>query len=222
MKHSLIFTLIITTLILTGCIKINTSLKINADGSSDVTLVYGVDKQLAAMDKDFSLEEFTTEAEANGYKVKKFEDDRFVGYKLTSHYETLAELSKKLDYNGLSIKVEEDKGFFKTKYIVTGNINLSDMTENNNNGFEQQFAESFMRQMDLKFSLTLPQKAGKNNASEVKDDGKTLIWELKVNSENKLEVQYEKMNILNISFIIGVIIGIFAIVGVARRKMLKA
>lgn len=218
MKHKLIFSLIISSLILTGCIKFNTSVKINADGSSDVTLVYGMDKQLAFMDEQFSLEDSKSEAEAEGYKVVEYQDDRFIGYKLTRHFETLAELSKQIDADGMAIEVVEDPGFFKNKYTITGSFDLSGMTGDNSNEFDQRFAEAFIRQMDLKFSLSLPKEAGENNASKVKDDGKTLIWNLAASNENIIEVEYEKMNYVNISLLLGITIVVLAGVAIVVRK----
>ncbi|MDE3839337.1 hypothetical protein C0966_08210 [Bacillus methanolicus] len=213
----------IFTILLTGCVKFNTTLKIHSDGSSDLTIIYGIDKQVASIDGTMtkSMEETKKEAETRGFKVVNFKDDKYIGLKLEKHFDTYEDLAKKEDMRLFDLKVEEKKGFFKNKYSISGNFDFTGMMDDaGTEEFDQQMASSMMSQMDLNFTLVLPTKVGENNASEIKDDGKTLVWEFLPNVNNDIEFEFEKVNYLNIGLLIfgGIILAVVIFVFIKRKR----
>jgi hypothetical protein len=233
-KSLLILFFIFLSLITTGCVKMHNTLVINKDGSSDLTVVYGVDHQLYAMGPEVTkgIDEMRNDAEKNGFKVVNYKDSKVTGIKITKHFEDYKDItvpqSANAD-NAPDINVKETKGFFKTKYKVESVFDLSGMTESmgsdEDEEFDQQMASSVISQMDLNFTLKLPVEAGENNATDVSNGGKTLKWEIIPDQENALKVEFEKVNILNIvlisvGFIIFLLVALFIIL--KRRKQRQA
>lgn len=167
------------------------------------------------------MEETKKEAETRGFKVVNFKDDKYIGLKLEKHFDTYEDLAKKEDMRLFDLKVEEKKGFFKNKYSISGNFDFTGMMDDaGTEEFDQQMASSMMSQMDLNFTLVLPTKVGENNASEIKDDGKTLVWEFLPNVNNDIEFEFEKVNYLNIGLLIfgGIILAVVIFVFIKRKR----
>ena len=58
LKLSLLSTIMI--ILLSGCIKMDTNLKVNSDGSGDLSLIYALDKQLANTETKTQIEKMKT------------------------------------------------------------------------------------------------------------------------------------------------------------------
>lgn len=82
-------------------------------------------------------------------------------------------------------------------------------TEEDEN-FSKELEDSIFSQLDLTFNLDLPVKAGKNNATEIKDNGKKLHWSFIPGIKNNVEVEFTKTNYLNITLLF---FGVLLIVG---------
>lgn len=199
-KRKMVLLLFILFIILSmsGCVKLKSNLVINSDGSSDLSIIYAIDEKISALGGDLGFDDTRKEAETNGFKVTNYKDDDYIGLKVKKHFNTLEELSKQSKSEAIKLKVIEEKGFIKNKYTLNGAFDMTGMMGDTGDEFEQQMNESMLSQMDLSFTLTLPSKAGENNATKVKNEGKTLYWELVPNENNKLELVYEKYNYINL------------------------
>jgi hypothetical protein len=229
MRKGLLLSFVLLIFFTTGCVKMNNTLVINKDGSSDLTMIYGLDSQLYAMgDASKSIDDMKKDAEQNGFKVVNYKDSKVIGIKISKHFKNYKDITiakNPTSDNGISLKVNETKGFFKTKYKVKSIYDLTGMTDSmgseSEEEFDQQMINSVIGQMDLNFTLKLPVEAGENNASSVSNSGKTLKWELIPDEKNELNVVFEKINILNIVLLI-VGIGLVLLTGLfillKRRK----
>ncbi len=187
----------IILLTLTGCANVNYDIKLNKDGSADITYVMGYDKsfltsigvETSSLENDNSFDEMEEEAKQNGYNVEKYEDDSTYGFKASKHVDNIEEFNLEdevSESNEETDKIVYEKTLLKTKYSQSSKIDLTDM------GAEDEDAamlKTLMTQMKVSYKITLPFKAGSNNANTVSEDGKTLEWVLKVGEVN--EVKFE-------------------------------
>lgn len=208
--------------VLTGCVKLNSTLTVNSDGSGDLSVIYGISKQLAAMQPDISsnLQDTKKSTEKAGYTVSDYNDTKYIGVQFKKHFTDLRNLKQFPNNDKVQFNVKENKGFFKNTYNVTGSFDLTGLTDTSSNDMEKSFAAAAMSQMDLSFHLNLPVAAGENNASKVTNNNKSLEWTLVANQKNDLKVQFSTVNILNVGLLIGVIaiIVILFVLFIIRKK----
>lgn len=199
-------------ILLSGCIKVDTNLKVNSDSSGDLTLIYALDKQLANSETKNQIETMKNEARDQGYKVFGYSSEKYFGVKIKKHYDNLKNLKAPSGNTDLfEIDIKEDKRFFKTKYELKSVFDFEDIIETEEDELiTKELEDSILSQLDLTFNLELPVKAGKNNASEIKDNGKKLYWSFIPGIKNNVEVEFTKTNYLNI---ILVFVGVLLIVG---------
>ncbi|TXK90741.1 LPXTG cell wall anchor domain-containing protein, partial [Parageobacillus sp. SY1] len=76
-----------------------------------------------------------------------------------------------------------------------------------------------LNQMDLKFLLDLPVKAKNHNASDVKNDGQTLEWQLIPGDKNKIYMEAVVPNITNI--ILSIVGGLIILAGILFLALKK-
>ncbi|WP_160118429.1 DUF3153 domain-containing protein [Bacillus sp. V59.32b] len=228
-KHlGVLICLLTFVLVLTGCVKVDTSLKINSDGSSDLTLVYGIDKQIASFggtDITNDLEDTKQEAEKEGFKAIDYNSERYIGLTLKKHFESFEDMKSPSDEQQLfDFKVKETKGFFTDTYKVDGVFDFTGMTDDaESEEFDQQMVESMISQMELTFNLELPVEAGENNATEVKNIGKELVWNFTPNAKNDVDFEFKKINYVNIALLaIGALLVIIFVFLFVRRKNKQA
>ncbi len=58
-------------------------------------------------------------------------------------------------------------------------------------------------EMEISYTVNLPEKAISNNATESQNDGKKLVWKLTTDSENKIEYVFEVKNMTNYYILYG-------------------
>ena len=199
-------------ILLTGCVKVETNFKVNSNNSGDLTLVYALDKQLANTETKNQIETMKNEARDQGYKVSSYSSEKFFGVKIKKHYDNFKNIKAPSGNTDLfEIDIKEDKRLFKTKYDVKSVFDFEDIIEiEEDEIITKELEDSILSQLDLTFNLELPVKAGKNNASEIKDNGKNLYWNFIPGIKNYVEVEFTKTNYLNI---ILVVVGLLLIVG---------
>lgn len=199
-------------ILLTGCVKVETNFKVNSNNSGDLTLVYALDKQLANTETKNQIETMKNEARDQGYKVSGYSSEKYFGVKIKKHYGNLKNIKAPSGNTDLfEIDIKEDKRFFKTKYDVKSVFDFEDIIETEEDEIiTKELEDSILSQLDLTFNLELPVKAGKNNATEIKDNGKNLYWSFIPGIKNYVEVEFTKTNYLNITLVFA---GVLLIVG---------
>lgn len=200
----IIVVLIITLIILTGCsVNVNYEVKVNKDGSGDISYVYGFSKdtleslQTSAEDLVASMKE---QAENSEYKTEYYEDDEIAGFKASKHLNDLSkEFSLKEAFGKEYVNEDEgktgikiNKSLFKTKIIQESQIDLTSMKD-------------IQAAVKMKYTVKLPVKLKTNNATQVEKDGKTATWELIPGEVNSVEYVASGINLLPILIIILVV-----------------
>lgn len=185
--------------VLTGCANVNYEIKLEKDGSGDVSYIMGYDKSfLKSMNvstqdlgSDDAFDEMKQEATEDGYTVEVYEDDNTYGFKAYKHVNNIQD-EFKID-EGESESNPEDgikysKTLFKTKYSQEANVDLKDVAGDDTDSF----TTAIMNQMKISYKIVLPFKAGDNNATNVSEDGKTLEWTLKAGQSNEIKFVAEQ------------------------------
>lgn len=216
----LVMALILVLISLTGCVNINYEVKVNKNGSGDISYIYGFlketlnDLQMTAEDMVKSMKE---QAEESNYTVEAYEDDEIAGFKAKKHVDDLSsemsmqeafgeEYVKNKEGNGINIK----KTLFTREYSQNVQIDLTSLSELGNT-------------VKMTYKVILPVKPKTNNATEV--NGKELTWNLKAGEVNQIEFTATGTNVLPIIIIVLVVLvvagAIIAFIILKKKKGTK-
>ena len=92
--------LMMATILLTGCVKMDISMEVKSDKSMDLSIITAYDKSLQeslAEYKTSSDEEQVAEYEKKGFYVQKYDEDGKSGYKMTKQIKNIDECSTEAD-----------------------------------------------------------------------------------------------------------------------------
>ena len=126
--------LLVTTLLLSGCVKCNFKMDIKKDKSMDYNITYALDTSVFGDKKAFSEEELNHFKEL-GYKVSEYSDGNMKGYTLTFSVDNIDDLSstEDIEFNLSSVKSNKSnkmfkikKGFLKNKYTAKFSFDSSE------------------------------------------------------------------------------------------------
>ena len=135
----IIIVLILTLITLTGCAEINYEVKVNKDGSAEISYIYGISKdvlQKLNVSADDFVSEMKKQAQESEYQVEAYEDEKIAGFKANKHIEDLnkdfslqetfgEEYVKDTDNNGIKF----EKELFYTKYSQVAELDLTTLSE---------------------------------------------------------------------------------------------
>jgi len=206
---NLILVMLLMLATLTGCVNIDYTVKVNNDGSGDITYIYAVQKSILEtleMSADDLIGEMKKEVQDSKYVLDSYETDTEVGFKASKHIAnvttefSLEEAFGKeyvTDNENNVIKIDKTSG--KTKYSQNALIDLSDMADMEAMG------------ITMKYSVSLPTKidADKTNGL-ISEDGKTVTWDLKIGEVNEIAFEATTENTL-IWIICGSVVGVLLI-----------
>lgn len=213
---------------LTGCANVNYDIKLNKDGSADISYVMGYDKsfltsmgvETTSVKNDDSLNDMKKEAQEKGYTIEEYEDETTFGFKASKHVNNIQEEfdleNSVIESDEESNKIVYEKTLLKTTYSQNAKVDLTTMLEDNN-----AMLKVIVSQMKISYKITLPFKVGSNNATTVSEDGKVLEWTLKVGEVN--EIQFEASQDYGIYGLVGIalVLLIAAIIGTVVLKKSK-
>ena len=159
-----------------------------------------------------SEEDDTKKAEDLGFKVEKYHEGDFYGYRFVgdiTHIDTVSgeeevkfDISKIVDENNTT-KIQDQKMFRKqgNVYYATfvfdptkQNLDSSEITgESGADAETQAQIEQYMQSlgMEYKFVVTLPNEANDNNATTVSEDKKTLTWDLGTSQTTNINFTFQ-------------------------------
>ncbi len=207
-----------------GCVDVDIELTIHKDGSGEIMYRIAMDpllhRFLTESDSD-PLEEFIKEAEVEGFLVTVFRGEK-TGIEARKVVENMGEgsglylLNDEFDMDQLIV----NKGLFKNQIIFDTELDLTVLEREFAGDFEQLLGERMLSNMRFDFTLNLPIRPAKHNASTTENDGRTLIWNLTPGDKNPIYMEIEVLNIQNIlilagAFILSVIV--IAVVLKARK-----
>lgn len=215
---ALIVMLLIALITLTGCVNINYEVKVNEDGSADISYVYGISKEtLESMQvsADEMIESMKEQAEESSYTVEGYEDDETAGFKASKHLENVntdfslqeafgEEYVKDSENNG----IKTEKNLLTTKYSQNAEIDLTSM-------------EDMAQAITMTYTIKLPKKATTSNASAVSSDGKELTWNLTAGEVNKVEFVAQGLNVLALVVIVVAVALVVVVVGIIIFSIFK-
>ena len=181
--------LISVLLLLTGCVSVDYQVAIKSDGTGTISYTYTFDKDFLNSDSGNTADDTSAEstidnmkqaAEASGFTVQDYSDDTTQGIKAAKDIQDITSDLDLSELFGSNIKDSADnniqitKGALSIKYSQNASFDLTGMK-----GISPQNAA-------LKYTVTLPVKAGANNADEVSNNGKTLTWNLQSGQVNEV------------------------------------
>ena len=198
--------LLVVVFMVSGCVKVETNMKISMFKKMDFEILMAVDKSMLEDNEIYTdeiLDKKQKEELTNkGFEIKKYDENNQIGNIISKTFDNIDYLSSTEDitYDLDSVindplstayifKVE--KGFLTNKYYAKYDLSSS-------NDFDAKLVE-------LTFKVSLPTKALENNATSIDNNGKQLIWTIK--DENKpIEFAFQLYNIQNVLAVILVII----------------
>jgi hypothetical protein len=159
------------TLLLTGCLKLDMALTISSEDTVDGDLVFAVNKEIVELTGQ-SVDDLVGDAsvpdDVEGATQEPYEDERFVGTRVTFDDVALADLQDRADPDALSIERRDDT------FVVSGVMDLTaDDADIEGNPFEDQIAEAFDT-AELRIAITFPGEVLETNG---RVDGTTVTWE---------------------------------------------
>ncbi len=208
--------------LMTGCVKYNATMEVKADKSMDFKILYALDFSMAGTDDTETTSEIMSpedkkKFEEAGYKVENYNEGNYQGVILTYSVDNIDNISKEDDFTlKLSDMMSEDtkknefftvkKGIFKNTYKAKYVFETNDSDE----GDDSIDMSAYLKNLDLKFAVKLPNGAKSNNATSV--NGNTYEWDLTKNTTSDISFEFDMYNMTNIYIVIGAAVAIFVLV----------
>jgi hypothetical protein len=235
LKNLLRILLVLVSLTLSGCIKANTAITVQPDGTGEITTSLGFPIELVAemtlqgIDPVKDLKQILFKNLGYGTKYDQSDDNKHEWLILTREFssvEVLSDLLQKQDFVE-SFSLRRNRGFLQDEYVLDAFITL----ENFSNPLEfdvddgaQDPGSAMGFPLDFQLSIRLPGKIletnGVYNASE-----KTITWTRDSSDAFELHAISESWNTLSLAVSIGLgILGICLVVAIvmlvirSRRK----
>ena len=235
----------------TGCIKYDHKMVIKSDRSMDYSIIYGIAKDFAEGGTMNVDEDGLKRAKEKGFDIKDYKDENYIGSVLTVKVPDINELSNLtgstfsinqffsedndesfLDAENKPIMFKRKSGIFIDEYSAVftfdynqelngGSTDSSSESEQLSEALKEQLGDS----LDLKFTVTVPNKVLSSNAMEV--NGNTLTWNMASDDFKTIEFSFNMYNIMPIVvtfcvvFLFG-LITIFAILNSIANKRKNA
>lgn len=216
---TLVVTLLLLTIMLSGCAKIDYQIKINKDGSGEIAYIYGIDKTIiksTGQTKEKIVEKQQKNAEESGYEIEPYEDNQIAGFKATKMIEDLSNGSVLLEIfkdkyipEKEASKINIKKATFGKKYSQKTIIDLSSL---------QEFKELAPT---IKYTINLPTKVTKTNANEISTDKKVISWNLVAGEKNEINFEADSGRLYRITTIVLLVIILISVVVFILLKNIK-
>lgn len=219
MKKQFVFmALVLVCILLSGCLKMENAVTLNADGSGEFVLTVGVLKE-AEVDEmiDGASEQYVGK---EGYTVKPYEDDKYRGYVISKNFASPDEFNQIINNFGESdedtyilkdVKMEDAGG----KIVIRGPV--AAMEDSEADGMESAMAAMMVSTMDISFKVKPEGKVLNHNATSVENG--TYIWKLDPTKYSEISFEMEKaqgasgMNKTALIIVAVVSLGLAAVLG---------
>ena len=184
-KNVKLLGLLLISVLLSGCVKLNVNMSINSDKSMDLDMIMAYSKQIQQYvgegDTSFSGIEESSEY---GFEVKDYEDDSYFGKQVTKHFNNIDEISSESDVTANISASKEMKNLFTVKKGFLKNVYSAKFKSEDANDINEKSEDykkmgdeykDMLNVLDLKYTINLPSKAISSNATSVENNGKRLI-----------------------------------------------
>ena len=196
MKKKIIALCLVLVLVLslTACIRFEATVKINKNGTADVSMLMAASDALASMGDGESIglsEEEVAEYKAKGFEYEEYADvdAGYTGYILNRKGVDLQSGETKGDETGMESILDGEMFKVDGKHVTIDFTPMSD-SEYEESGSYLSMLENYGGY--LKFNLELPVKPTKHNATTVSEDGKTLTWDMtKLKANESVHAEFD-------------------------------
>jgi len=178
-------------LLFTGCVRYEANLKINKNGTIDISIIYAESSEMVGAtslfdDSDSSVlsQEQIDEYKSQGYTVSEYQASGYTGYTISKQGVKVQGEAYDLTNTGVTI-VHTRKGLVHTLDI--------DLSQSEDVADIANFAPYITQTGgNMSFSIELPVEAKNHNATSVSADGKTLTWDmLTMNIKEPIHVEFQ-------------------------------
>ena len=203
---------VLSTFLLTGCIKLDMDLTVNTDRTVSGTVIGAVSNYLAELAEesgDTSSNSLTSELDSlfdentPGVTVKEYKSGGFTGQQYILDHVAISELSGDgADAESFKIKIVGNK------VNVSGVLDLS-MDEDATSSldlFGADFAKGLFSSAQMRIAVRFPGKVI-SSSGEISADGKQVIWTPVIGERNELSATVELPNAKKILIYVGIGIG---------------
>ena len=219
-KVAAIIAALLSTFLLTGCIKLDMDLTVNRDRTVSGTVIGAVSDYLAELSEesgDTSSNSLTSELDSffdentPGVTVKEYKSGGFTGQQYILDRVAISELSGDgTDAEGFNIKIVGNK------VNVSGVLDLS-MDEETTSSLElfgADLAKGLFSSAQMRIAIRFPGKVI-SSSGEISADGKQVIWTPVIGERNELSATVELPNAKKILTYAGIGIGALALLLIA-------
>ena len=207
------------SMLLTGCVKMDLALEINADKTVSGTMVYAISDALSELGTTSEESDPTTDlfdTSAKGVTISDYKQDGYTGTKIVLDRVPMEAFNKDGgETGGFQIIREENtitlKGELDLSSADTGGVDDSE--------WGAALAKSLFATADLDISVKFPVKV-LSTTGTISEDGRTVSWKPQLGEKVDLTTTVE---LPTQNFILaGIIAGIVAIVAIVLFVMTKA
>ncbi len=230
MKHKNILLLFVVLLLLSGCVKSTTTMKVNSTKSIVFSTDFLVSKEIenvTVLDK-INQEKLV----ANNFNISTITEGNYEGVKITKRYPNIDRVSnatgKEVVVSDLLKGTMDDSTLFKVKKSFFKNTYYADFSYRlrseifANGGDEVDLSSDKMITLDsemaYKFIVELPYGAIQNNAKEVSKNGKVLTWNLNRSKDTNIKFTFTLLNLSHVYMVagFGLVILVFLIIIIVK------
>ncbi len=196
--------LIIIFLFFTSCIEYSEKMKLNEDGSGEITFAVGINNEIFNLGKGkLELNNFNTDSIKKKYlnrkgieflKSRTYVKDNIRWIEITLKFDSveyLNEINNAAAQNGMigiiSLSRDKNGNLLYTRKIFPFNKEI--------NYNESKILSIIFTQYTWNYELQLPSKIISSNAHEIRDDSNIVRWSFSLaslNTEKNMEVAFEK------------------------------
>ena len=192
-KLRLVIALLLSTILLTGCVKMDLALEINSDKTVSGTLIYAISDALSELgttseDTDPTADLFDTSAE--GVTVSEYKEDGYTGTKITLDRVPISAFNKQGGESG-GFQIIRDENLITLKGeldLSSGDADDSDISE-----WGDALAKSLFATADLNISVKFPVKV-LSTTGTISEDGRTVSWKPQLGEKVDLTTTVELPN----------------------------
>ncbi len=233
-KVAATFAAILSTFLLTGCIKLDMDLTVNTDRTISGTVIGAVSDYLAALaeeSSDTSSNSLTSELDSlfdentPGVTVKEYKSGGFTGQQYILDRVAISELNGDgTDADTFNIKIVGNQ------VNVSGLLDLS-MDEDTSSSLElfgSDLAKGLFSSAQMRIAVRFPGKVI-SSSGEISADGKQVIWTPVIGERNELSATVELPNVKKFAIYAGIGIGalvllfiVFMLWRKAKKRIIEA
>ena len=218
----LIVAISLTSLLLSGCVKMDLALEINSDKTVSGTLIYAISDSLSELGATREESDPTTDlfdTTAKGVTISEYKQDGYTGTKIVLDRVPIEAFNKEGgETGGFQIIREENK------ITLKGELDLSsaDADQSEESDWGAALAKSLFATADLDISVKFPVKV-LSTTGTISEDGRTVSWKPQLGEKVDLTTTVELPNQNFIlaavtAGIIALVAGVLFVILRTRRK----